>query len=74
VSEPLLVRNGADVRLDVDREGFSKHTFFNVYHEMFLQVVSDVRGIGDFRELSYDEVEYFYDTLRPSLREATKPK
>lgn len=50
------------------------HTRVNVYSEMLLQVVRDYPGIGDFRLLTEDEIEFFYDALRPELRKATKPK
>jgi len=69
VTDPLLVRNGHDAHLGPER-----HTWFNVYREMFLQVVHDYNGIGDFRDLEYYEIEFFYEAMRASLRDATKPR
>jgi len=69
VTGPPLVRSGKDVILDGGR-----HTFFNVYREMLLQVLMDYTGLGNWRDLTYDEVEFFYEALRPSLRRATKPE
>ena len=66
---PCLVRSGKDVVLSGGR-----HTFYNVFREMFLQVLLEYNGLGDFRDLTFDEVEMFYEAIRPSLREATKPQ
>jgi hypothetical protein len=57
-----------------DGVAIPQHTFMNVYTEMFLQVVMDYSGIGDFRELEYNEVVFFYEGLRKDLKEATKPQ
>jgi hypothetical protein len=62
------VRHGEDVILPN-----GKHTFVNVYREMFVQVMLDYASLGNFRDLTYDEVEFFYEALRPSLRKMTKP-
>lgn len=43
-----------------------------VYTEMFLQVMLEYNSLGDFRRLTYDEVKFFYEAIRPSLRRATK--
>ena len=61
------MRNGEDVRLPNGR-----HTFLNVYKEMFIQVMLDYPSLGDFRKLTYDEILFFYEGIRPSLRKATK--
>jgi len=66
VTGPLLVRHGDDVHLGRD------HTFWNVFSEMFFQVLADF-NVGDFRLLTYDEIEMFYNAGRNALREATKP-
>ena len=63
------MRAGADVKLS--RQA---HTRVTVYSEMLAQVVRDYSGIGDFRVLSADEIRFFYDWLRPELKEATKPR
>ena len=39
---------------------------------MFIQVMLDYPSLGDFRKLTYDEILFFYEGIRPSLRKATK--
>lgn len=41
---------------------------------MLLQCTYNFPGLPDVRTLSLEEIECFYDFLRPGLREATKPK
>ena len=41
--------------------------------EQFLQVCHDYNGIGDFRNLSFEEIRFFYNGLIPELKETTKP-
>jgi len=67
ITRPLLVRNGTDVKLPSGR-----HLRFAVYQEMLLQVVRMYPGIGDWRLLTAQEIEFFYDALRPELRKATR--
>jgi len=49
-----------------------QHNRVNVYAEMLLQVIRDYPGIGNWRDLTQSEIEFFYDGLRPELRKATK--
>ena len=58
--------------LPPDRDGVPRHTFWTVYSEMFLQVVRDYSGIGDFRDLECHEIEFLFDALRGELKQATK--
>jgi hypothetical protein len=39
---------------------------------MLLQVVIDVPGIGNWRELADNEIRFFYNALRPTLKLRTK--
>ena len=63
----LLVRGGICTRIP-------KHTLLNVYGEMLLQITRDYSALGDFRKLTLTEIRFFYDGLRPELRDATKPR
>lgn len=67
IEEPLLVRDGKNVRLSQ-----GTHTRQKVYTEMLLQIMCDYNGIGDFRVLTSDEIRFLYDGLRPGLLKATK--
>lgn len=67
ITRPLLVRNGADVKLPA-----GQHTRINVYSEMLLQVVRDYNGIGDWRLLEDHDIEFFYNALRPELKKASR--
>jgi hypothetical protein len=70
-----LVRYGEDWWLTRDEEtGEAQHTLFYVYREMLLQICGDYAGLPDPRTLEMNEIEFFYDGLRPSLRKLTKDK
>lgn len=70
-----MVRYGEDWWLERDKEtGEAQHTLFNVYREMLRQICADYSCLPDPRTLEMDEIEFFYDGLRPSLRELTKAK
>lgn len=69
ITGPLLVRDGADVKLPG-----SEHNMFAVYGEMLLQVCQDYSGIGDFRKLKLNEIEFFYNGIRHDLKKSTKPR
>jgi len=68
ITSVLLVRHGEDEKLPKGR-----HTLLTVAKEMLLQITRDYNGLGDFRELKWHEILFFYDGLRQELREATKP-
>jgi hypothetical protein len=69
------VRSGADVRLPNDAKTRRvEHNAANVYGEMLLQCCIDYSALPDPRSLTVDEIIFFYDGLRATLRKATKPK
>jgi len=81
----LVVRHGRDARLTEDRavppvghrppdwDPFPyRHTLFPVYSEMLAQCVREYPGLPDPRTLTMGEIRWFYDWLRPALKEATK--
>jgi len=39
---------------------------------MILQICRDYASLPDYRSLSAGEIRFFYDGLRPELKEATK--
>jgi hypothetical protein len=41
---------------------------------MLLQVCREYACLGDFRQLSFDEIRFFYDGMRGSLKHWTKPR
>jgi hypothetical protein len=75
VSATLLVRKGADERLPRDPQtGALTHTIPNVYREILLQIARDYPGLPDVRTLTMSELRFFYEGLRPSLRQHTHPE
>ena len=69
----LLVQDGKDARLPDDREtGETQHTMFAVYGVMLTQICMDLPGLPDPRSLRMSEIRFFYDGLRPTLRQRTK--
>jgi hypothetical protein len=69
------VRSGADVLLKRDRKTKAVvHTATVVYREMIRQICRDYSGLPDVRTLTVEEIVFFYDGLRPELKEATKQK
>lgn len=69
-----LVRHGMDARLRDPKTGRSAHTLFPVYREMLLQVCRDYSSLPDPRTLTLGEIRFYYEGLRPELREYTKPR
>jgi len=68
-----LVRYGGDWWHPRDDEtGQPQHTLFIVYGEMLRQICLDYSGLPDPRTLTMTEIEFFYDGLRKSLKDATK--
>lgn len=65
---PLLIRDGADYQIP------NAHNFFNVFTEMFLQVIRDYNCIKDYRKIKISDIVYLYDGLRAELKEITKPR
>ena len=43
-----------------------------VMKEMILQVCRDYNGIPDYRTMDHDEIEIFYNQLRPELIKSTR--
>lgn len=66
---PLLVRGGVDAKLEK-----GGHTFFNVYREMMYQVARDYSGVGDVSNMRVSEIVFWYEGLRPEIKEYTKPR
>jgi hypothetical protein len=68
ITEPLLVRNGQD--------GYKlpkgQHNRVNVHREMMIQIVRECNSLPDYRTMSFGEIRFWYDALRPSLIELTK--
>jgi hypothetical protein len=62
------VRDGEDRRLYG-----GKHTRIAVYSEMLLNVLASYSLGIDYRTMTENEIEFFYDGLRSELKEATKP-
>lgn len=60
-----VVRSGADI---------PGHGFVDAHIEMLLQVCRDYPGVPDPRTLKAHEIRFFYEGLRPELKEHTKPK
>lgn len=69
ITGPTLVRLGEDVILPK-----GQHTRVNVYCEMIMQIARDYPGLPDVRELTEQQIEFFYDGLRPELRRHTRVK
>ena len=68
VTGPELVRSGDEVILPK-----LQHTWVAVYAEMLLHVAYNYAGLGNWRDLSSDEIEGFYDFIRPTIKSLTKP-
>lgn len=69
----LLVQHGKDVRLPDNQEtGETQHTMFAVYGVMLTQICMDLPGISDPRSLRMSEIRFWYDQLRPTIRQRTK--
>lgn len=68
ITAALLVRHGEDEALP------GGNYFYDVHHEMLLQVCMEYPGIGDFRRLTASEIRFFYNGLRKTLHEATRPR
>jgi len=45
---------------------------FAVYGVMLTQICMDLPGLPDPRSLRMSEIRFFYDGLRPTLRQRTK--
>ena len=65
------MRDGVDASLS-EREG--GHALFPVYTEMLHQCALNYAGLPDPRTLTLSEIRFFYEGLRPTLWEATKPR
>lgn len=62
-----LVRHGEDAKIPK-----GEHTFIPVYTEMLLQVCFGYPGLPDVRTLTIQEIRFFYDGLRSTLKKDTK--
>lgn len=69
------MRAGKDERLARDKEtGVLMHTCSNVYPEMLLEICRWYSALPDPRTLTLTEIRFFFEGIRPSLHEATKPR
>ena len=60
---------------DLVREGKAVKTRgINCVLEMLLQVTRDYHGLPDPRTLSYEEIKFFYEGLKPDLIKVTGQK
>jgi len=66
------VRGNADVYLPAivgeDKVEREQHTMTRVYGEMLLEICFAYSTLPDPRSLELDEIAFFYNGLRPSLR------
>jgi len=44
------------------------------FQEMILQICMNYPVIPDIRTMDLDEIEFFYEGLKPTLKKITKPK
>lgn len=65
------MRRGEEYWIPEDDGG---HTMIAVYREMLLHIVAEYPALPDPRELTLDEIEFFFEAMRPSLMEATRPR
>lgn len=68
----LVVRDGTDAEIECDRDGNSQHTRKNIVVEQLLSISLHYPGLPDPRTLSLDEIEFFYEGLRPTLKAMTR--
>lgn len=68
------MRGGKDYFHPPDREGREQHTFEVVYKERILEICRCFPGLPDPRSMTIDEIDFFYDGIAPTLKEATAPK
>ena len=62
------------MHIEPDRNGNPRHTKFNVYSEMMIQIARTYNGIPDVRTMTLEEIEFFYNGIRGELIQATKPR
>ena len=56
------------------KTGVPQHTLPKVYCEMLLQICHEYSSLPDPRSLTLREIRFFYEPIRESLKQATKPK
>lgn len=77
VTTATLIVNGRDGPLPEqwDGENFRPgNTFFEVFTLMMIQVARDYNGLPDVRSLTFEEIQFFYDFLKPELLHYAKLK
>ena len=67
LTQATLIRHGGDFRHP--KRG---HTGPTVYTEMLLQICRDYPGLPDPRTLTWRQIRFFYEGLRPELTKHTK--
>ena len=50
------------------------HIRGNVYREMLLQITRDYSSLPSPHTITSSEIRFFYNGLRPELRQHTRPK
>jgi hypothetical protein len=74
ISAPLLVRRGENVSLGYDRDGNPLHTRLIVTQNMILDICMTYSGLPDVRTMDLDDIEFFYEGIRPKLLAETRPQ
>ena len=67
------MREGDDARLPSTEDGRTQHRLEAVYREMLIQISLDYAGLPDPRDLTLSEIRFWYDGLRETLKQRTKP-
>jgi hypothetical protein len=60
------------VLLGYDRNERPLHTRANVYRQMIVDISLYYKSLPDVRTLTYSEIEFFYDGIRPLLKRDSK--
>ena len=66
------MRNGVDARLPLGALDCKAPTRALTHTEMLRQIARDYPGLPDARTLTFAEIVWFYDGLRPELKKQTK--
>lgn len=63
---------GVERMLGYDKEGRTLNTRGNVYPQMMIEICSHYRSLPDVRTLTYNEIEFFYNAIKPTLKQLSK--
>lgn len=67
------MRNGCEVILEDPRGIVACHTLVRVYTEMMLTIAMNYNSCPNVLEMEIDDIEMFYNGLRSTLKNSTKP-